>query len=582
DLTRFRTPDPWSSFYAREALNVRTWDMYNDVIGAYGGSIEQLFSVGGDNEIISRGDIKAQRFTPVVKFLGPFELQPNQRAQHAITLPNYIGAVRTMVVAAHKGRAFGSAETRSFVRKPLMTLMTMPRTVATDDVVEIPVTVFAMQDNVGSVNVELTDINGFKILGESSKKITFAKEGEQIVIFKVKASATPRYGSVKVKCTSSDDTATDRVEINIQDANIKSRVRRMDVILPNSQLEYTFPLAGRKGTNTLSMSLSTMLAVDISGRLSELTDYPHGCLEQIVSGAFPQLYLTKVTDLNETQLKQTQDNISTVLNKLLKYRLIDGSLSYWPGENKVNKWASVWAGHFMVEARNMGYATPAGVYECWLDYEKSEAKMWRAQNGAQETQAYRLWVLAQAGEADRGAMNRLRENTSLSPLSKRLLAGAYAADGRKDLSRTLLESTQQMTQTTSDSDCFGSVERDMAIESIIYKSIGNQAQAYKMAKQLGEVLSSNRRLSTQTTAWALMAVAQIVEPSEDDSSLDVEYIIANKSDKLISTSPIEKIEVDVKNLEGQTKVHINNNNSHTIYLTMESMGIPARGSESEA
>ena len=103
-----------------------------------------------------------------------------------------------------------------------------------------------------------------------------------------------------------------------------------------------------------------------------------------------------------------------------------------------------------------------------------------------------------------------------------------------------------------------------------------------MAKQLGEVLSSNRWLSTQTTAWALMAVAQIVEPSEDDSSLDVEYIIANKSDKLISTSPIEKIEVDVKNLEGQTKVHINNNNSHTIYLTMESMGIPARGSESEA
>ena len=29
DLTRFRTPNPWSAFNAREALGVSTWDMYN-------------------------------------------------------------------------------------------------------------------------------------------------------------------------------------------------------------------------------------------------------------------------------------------------------------------------------------------------------------------------------------------------------------------------------------------------------------------------------------------------------------------------------------------------------------------------
>ena len=235
----------------------------------------------------------------------------------------------------------------------------------------------------------------------------------------------------------------------------------------------------------------------------------------------------------------------------------------------------------MVEAQNMGYALPIGLFERWLDYEKAIAKTWRAQDGAQESQAYRLWVLALAGESDRGAMNRLRENTSLSPLSKRLLAGAYAADGRKDLSRTLLESAQQMEPKNSAAECFGSAERDLAIEALIYKGVGNQTQAYRMAKQLAEALSSDRWLSTQSAAWALMAVAQIVEPSDDDSSLDVDYVVANRSDKLISTSPIEKVDIDAKALEGDVKVQICNNNSHTIYLTMESVGVPIRGEEQE-
>lgn len=42
DLTRFRTPEPWKAFNAREALGVSTWDMYNFVVGAYGGRIEPI------------------------------------------------------------------------------------------------------------------------------------------------------------------------------------------------------------------------------------------------------------------------------------------------------------------------------------------------------------------------------------------------------------------------------------------------------------------------------------------------------------------------------------------------------------
>src|ERR1700749_4785001 len=37
DLTNFKTPNPHEAFYAREALGVKTWDLFDYVIGAYGG-----------------------------------------------------------------------------------------------------------------------------------------------------------------------------------------------------------------------------------------------------------------------------------------------------------------------------------------------------------------------------------------------------------------------------------------------------------------------------------------------------------------------------------------------------------------
>ncbi len=112
DLTRFKTPQPWNTFYAREALGVKTWDMYDAVIGAYAGKLDKLLSVGGDGDGTGAKGIKANRFKPMVKFLGPFELEAGQEASHKISIPNYVGSVRVMVVA-EQDAAYGNAEKNS-------------------------------------------------------------------------------------------------------------------------------------------------------------------------------------------------------------------------------------------------------------------------------------------------------------------------------------------------------------------------------------------------------------------------------------------------------------------------------------
>ncbi|MEQ9567562.1 MAG: hypothetical protein RLN85_17420, partial [Pseudomonadales bacterium] len=47
DLTRFKTPDLHASFYARQALGVKTFDIFDDVMGDYSVSVDNIYAIGG-------------------------------------------------------------------------------------------------------------------------------------------------------------------------------------------------------------------------------------------------------------------------------------------------------------------------------------------------------------------------------------------------------------------------------------------------------------------------------------------------------------------------------------------------------
>ncbi|MBK8581348.1 MAG: hypothetical protein IPL86_05770 [Flavobacteriales bacterium] len=148
DLTRFKTPDPWNHFYAKEALGVRTWDVYDQVIGAFGQQLRRILALGGSDQASPADATKAQRFKPVVHFVGPFKLEKGKKATHQFTISNYVGSVRIMVVASTPQAAYGSAEKAVPVRKPLMLLATLPRVTGPGETVDLPVDVFAMEAKV--------------------------------------------------------------------------------------------------------------------------------------------------------------------------------------------------------------------------------------------------------------------------------------------------------------------------------------------------------------------------------------------------------------------------------------------------
>ncbi|MBN1821497.1 MAG: hypothetical protein JW833_12305, partial [Prolixibacteraceae bacterium] len=153
-LTNFKTPDPHTSFYAREALGVLTWDMFDYVAGAYGARLEKAFAVGGDESLNDEAKKKVNRFKPVVEFAGPFTLKKGEKKSHTFKMPNYVGAVRAMVVAGNNG-AYGNNEKEVKVRKALMLLATLPRVLGPGETFTLPVDVFAMKENVDEVKVSI-------------------------------------------------------------------------------------------------------------------------------------------------------------------------------------------------------------------------------------------------------------------------------------------------------------------------------------------------------------------------------------------------------------------------------------------
>ncbi|MDR0815704.1 MAG: hypothetical protein LBN37_08155, partial [Bacteroidales bacterium] len=585
DLTNFKTPDPWKLFYAREALGIRTWDIYDYVIGAYGGKIEQLFSVGGDDELGAGGATeksKAQRFKPIVRYFGPFTAEKGKTNEHKITLPPYVGSVRTMVVATN-GHGFGAAEKTTPVRKALMTLATLPRVVGPGEEVWLPVNVFAMEDHVKQVNVEIKTNELFSIEGNKKQSVSFAATGDQTVYFRLKVKDYTGVGKVTATVSGNGEKAEHSIELDVRNPNPLVYTFAEALVEAGKIWDGEYTLPGMKSTNKANIEASYLPPINLGKRLQYLIQYPHGCIEQTTSSVFPQVYLENVMDLSPLAKQNIENNIKAGLDRLRRFITPQGGFGYWPGDHTPNSWGSSYAGHFMLEAESKGYALPSGLKQSWLRYQTSRAGNWKSNEGDELGQAYRLYTLALAKQPDLSAMNRLKESSNLSALAKWRLAAAYSLAGKQDVAQSL---TASIATTADDYKNrfdvnYGSAERDQAMILETLTLMQDRTKAFPVVKRLSDALNTDRWMSTQTTAYSLMAIAKYAAGEKGSKQINVEYTDAEgKQQKAESKMPVWQADLNVSNEKtGNAKTKFRNNSEIPLYVRVTASGIPTPGDE---
>ncbi len=590
DLTRFQTPNPWETFYAREALGVQTFDVYDQVLGAYGGKLERILNIGGDKAGKPKNAQTANRFKPVVMTLGPFFLNGGS-ARHNITIPNYVGSVRAMVVAANSG-AYGCGEKTVAVKKPLMVLATLPRVLSPKETLKLPVDVFAMDKKIKNATITVQESSGLvQIIGQSSKSVSFDKPMDKMIDFDIAVKEGSGVAKFKITAEGGGEKTSHDIEIDVRNPNPFVTDVKQSVVQAGQSFNLPFNALGSAGTNTATLEVSTIPPIDLASRLSFLMQYPYGCVEQTTSAAFPQLYVDRLMNLDDNKKKQMATNVKAAIDRLKMFQTANGGFGYWQGEDYPDSWATNYVGHFLLEAKSVGYALPPNMLERWQKSQQQIAKRWNpnpanpaesmgwSEESRDLTQAYRLYTLALAKSPEVGAMNSLREKKNLSVAARWSLASAYALAGKPEVSRQIVTNIPtDIPKYREISYTYGSELRDQAIILEALVLMQNQNQALQVARDVSQKLSSGDWYGTQSVAYGLMAMAKFAGKSKAEDNFTFAYTINGKSGNFTASSPIAQIDMPVSTANN---LSIKNTGKNQLFVRVILRGQPIVGQTNE-
>jgi uncharacterized protein YfaS (alpha-2-macroglobulin family) len=542
----YRTPDPYGYFYQKRALEVGAFDIYPFLLPELGTS-----SSGGDASDLSRrtSPVPSRRVKLVAKWSGLLTADANGLVRYQVRVPQFSGALRVMAVA-YKDDAFASAEQTMKVADPVVISTALPRFMSPGDTIDVPVTLTNTTN--GKIFVKVTkQLTGPLVSAEPAVPIAVdANYGktkveewivallpnqESKVTFHIGAKQTLGNGSVKIVATGlkgTTETFSELIEIPVRPAAPLEKRTGSGEVAAGSPAKLDLRTDFLPSSLRSKMLLSRSPLTQFSKNLDYLLQYPYGCLEQTVSAAFPQLYFGDLAaTLNQKTGPRVQRynpnyHVQEAIRKIESMQLYNGSLSYWPGGDYDNWWATTYAAHFLLEAKQAGFAVNQNLLDKVMRYlqfrlkqrETEPYQYFDANNIARQRIiakreiTYSLYVLALAGRQDAVALNYYKANRPLLTSDARfLLACTYALGGQQKAFQEVLprQFTPESRRRELDG-AFSSPIRDEALAlNALFEADPNNPQVASIARQLSRQVRQAAYLNTQESAFALLALGKI-------------------------------------------------------------------------
>ncbi|MBT9393365.1 alpha-2-macroglobulin family protein [Hymenobacter sp. NST-14] len=560
-LKDYRTPDPHGYFYQKRALEVAAHDVYPFLLPELGTS-----STGGDGYDLSRRTtpVPSRRVRLLAKWSGVLTADASGKVRYKLQVPQFSGAVRIMAVA-YKGDAFGSAEHTMRVADPVVISTALPRFLSPGDTIDVPVT--------------LTNTTGKQMDGEATLKVseslepldgvfndkaeTFTKlniklfhlkpntEQRLVFHFRVKSVIGNATVAIIAKQFESKEKFTETIEIPVRPASPLQKRTGAGVVAGGANqalnLKTDFLPSSLRSQLVVSRSPMTEFAKD----LRYLLQYPYGCLEQTVSAAFPQLYYgdlaatlgqknglsAKLSNLSFNKFNPNY-HVQEAIRKVEAQQMYNGSLSYWPGGDYDNWWATAYAAHFLLEAQQAGFEVNKNVLDRVLRYLQARVRQRETetyniiQTGgvirpttlAKKEIAYSLYVLALAGRPDAVGLNYYRANRPLlAEDSRYLLAAAFALSGNQRAYQSTVPARLGAAPSMAGRELAGSFAspvRDMAlILNALLAADPANPQVTTLSRQLSRQVKQAGWLSTQERAFALLALGKLARQNAGSTAV---------------------------------------------------------------
>lgn len=585
DITGFSTPDPWEYFHRKRALGVETYDFYDDIMGAYAGRITGVLNVGGGEEG-TKGEAKprANRFEPVVRFYGPYQLGRNESKKVKVQMPNYVGSVRIMVVAKNE-KAQGSTDATLAVRNPLMVQPTLPRVLGINEQIDLPVAVFAMDNKIRNVAVKI-ECNDLLIAENREQTVTFNAQGDKIIRFPLRTSEKTGIGVVKVTASGNGETTTAELEIDVRNPNPRVVHTTTEIVAQGKSGKLNYSSLDNYSDPQGTVEVNRFPSINYSRLLQYAERYPYDGLEQRTTRAVVQMLYGDLVALDDGMRRELAAKVQEHIGNLQRYQTALGGFSQWPGYSREDYWTTSYVGHFLIEARARGYSVPNGLLSKWQSYQRQIANAWsitRAKDDPALQQAYRLYTLARAGQAQLGAMNRLRSLETLPTAAARRLGTAFLAAGNEKVGKELLQRQENTAKENvfESYSCYGSDLRNHAMLLEELSEFGALTQALTLLEVITTKLASETWLTSQEIGFAMLGTTKFAKAANaNTANIKGTVTIDNKKHTLKGNAPSYIVPFTPKT-SGTGSVSYSNEGEGTTFVTLVTSGVHTGSLESE-
>jgi uncharacterized protein YfaS (alpha-2-macroglobulin family) len=445
-VTRYTSPDPLSFFFQKRALEVNTSQIVDQILPKFIADRE-LSTVGGDaGEALNKNlnPFKRKTDAPVVYWSGMIDTDDSAH-QLTYQIPDYFnGSLRVMAVAVASD-AVGAATKTAEVRGPFVINPNVPTFVAPGDEFEITASIANNVENSGeyaAVTVQLTASSQLTIVGAAADNIVVPEGKERSVRFKLRANASLGGAELKLVATMGDQSSHIASTLSVRPAiaYVTSITTGFTKLLNQSLTLNRVLYPEFRKVEAVASSSPLIL---VTGLQRYLDDYPYGCVEQLVSKALPWLVMSNQSWFT-TDVPVMQDKIQKTIQMLSQRQMTSGGFSYWPDYtlDYNNEFASVYAMHFLMEAKAQGFSVPSSVYSSGISYLKDLAAKDVTSLQQARIAAYAIYILTR---------NEIVTTNYLTNLQ--LTLEQHQDDGWKtDITSAYLAATYQLLKSASEAE----------------------------------------------------------------------------------------------------------------------------------
>lgn len=458
-LTKFATPSPLDYLLRDRALAVETLQAFDLLMPDHARLKGRIPGFGGGmgtgggrfrNPFKRRGEPPLNTWSSLVE-VGP------QGTTVEIPVPEYYnGRIRIMAVGASP-RTAGNAETASTVRGDLILTPQMPLLATPGDTFEASVAVANNIPGSGKGKALYLDIEAdaaLSVEGDIPAQVTVDEGGETVVPFRVRVKDVPGEAAIRFRVRDGNAaaapgvTAARRASLSVRPATPRRVVQSSGWTTESMDIPVSRTLYPFEARASASVSGAPLPAV--RGLVRYLDAYPHGCVEQLVSRAFPYAVLYNRPEIlvdarrDGTTLRKATETLLDAAVQAIQAGFREGEgVGSWPGGTPSDL-LTVYAGDFLLSLREAGRGVPAGLAASVFDAIERLTGTTPVSLEDARVKAYGVWVLTREGRVTAQAVEQLSAWLENVPDRRRdvtasLLAGSCAIMHMDAQARRLIE-----------------------------------------------------------------------------------------------------------------------------------------------